>query len=266
MTRMWRSYPVILVPFVLTGVSYAAVLAVIFSASQLPFSTVVAPVIRAFWGEQFLHYPYNLVLLPKLFGYGKIGADLAVGVLLTATAVAMMQQAYQATQPGWLTGLKKGVRRYFRVGVVWAMMLVAAMLTAREVDVFLGPLIGVPLLRVAVGFLAGILVQIIFVFAIPAIVIDNRKTLAALRHGLRIIAGNPGRSLALVAIPNLLFIPVLYAYLKLPRLMELVAPEAALYAVLARIVLAVAVDVLVATGATVLFLQHKESTGGVRPA
>ena len=71
--QLVRRYPIIVAPFIGVAMFEGFVLAVLFLAPRPPLSMALAPIIRAFWGEQFLHYPTNFLLLPKIFEYSRDG-------------------------------------------------------------------------------------------------------------------------------------------------------------------------------------------------
>jgi hypothetical protein len=56
-TGTFKRYPAIMMPFGCIALFEILGLIILFLAPRPPFSSVLAPVIRAFWGEQFLHYP-----------------------------------------------------------------------------------------------------------------------------------------------------------------------------------------------------------------
>jgi hypothetical protein len=247
-------------PFALIGFSYGAVLTLFFLAPRYPFSIVLAPIIQTFWGERFLHYPYQLFLLPQLFGYGKLAVDFLVGVLLTGTAITMLQQAYQNARPRWFGGLKKGIQRYGRVACIWLLMLMAAFLAMKVIVRWVSVSSGA---TVALVFGAEMLIQALFVFAIPVVVIEDRKIAVALYRSLVLCKQQAVNSIIFILLPNLLFVPLLYSF-KYLLLLHSLMPESILYILGLRIVVAVMIDVFVISGATVLLLKSREREyGGV---
>jgi hypothetical protein len=260
--RLLKQYPVLLTPFLVVGLINGLVLTALFLAPRPPLSIVLAPVIRAFWGEQFLHYPVNFLLLPKLFGYGKNAIDFSLGVILTGMAMTMIAQAEQRTQPSWWFGLKKGVRRYIRLVLIWAVTFAAALLTAKVFSHYAGPLLHSRKLLTGGEFLLGMLMQMLFVFAFPAVIIENKKTFRALGRSLAFFKSHFLETAVLVAVPSLLFLPVLYAYARLPFLMERYFPEMTLYVLALRILTLVAIDIIITLCTTVFFLNARGSETG----
>jgi hypothetical protein len=260
--RLWWEQPVILTPFLVLMVCHALVLCVLFLAPRPPISSVLAPVIRAFAGEQFLHYPENFLLLPRLFTYGKNISDFFVGVFFTCVAITLIHQGYQKTTASWWFGVKKAVRRFPRALVIWGCTFGAAVLVVRLTSRYIGPLIPSVTARIMAEFSLSILVQMIFVFALPSVIIENRKAFAALRRSLQVLGGRPIETILLVALPSLAFIPVIYGSMHVPQLMQRFFPEVTLYVLAGRIFIGGMVDLSIVSGVTLLFLAHKDSENG----
>jgi hypothetical protein len=96
----------------------------------------------------------------------------------------------------------------------------------------------------------------------PAIIIENKKTFLAMRRSFSLVKAHLPQALGVVLIPSMLFIPVFYAHARLPLLMERFFPEVTLYVMAFRIFMLVAIDLLVTTGATILFLRYRERETG----
>ena len=64
---IFKKYPRTALPLLIMGILDFVALYLLYLAPQRPVSVLLAPPVRAFWGEQFLHYPMNLFLLPKLY-------------------------------------------------------------------------------------------------------------------------------------------------------------------------------------------------------
>src|SRR3989338_3524603 len=67
-------------------------LALLFLSPSPPVSFVLAPVIERFWGEKYLHYPNNFLLLPELFRLTHFAILTVFGVFVTGIAVKKIEQ------------------------------------------------------------------------------------------------------------------------------------------------------------------------------
>lgn len=260
-----KKYPVVFVPFIFIALCDAAALAWLFFSPREPVSVVMAPIISRFWGEPFLHYPANFLLLPNLYGYAKNLVDLTFGVLFTAVSISMITQAFsKGSSPQWFHGLQKGLRYYLRLAILWGLTMGLVIVSLRAFDRYAAPLIGFPGVSPAVSFIISIGIQAIFVFAIPAVVIENRKVFRAVKRSLEILKHHPQETFFMVFLPSLLLVPALTV--NLPALMDKFFPEVTLLVMGARILLVILTDFLITAGVTVLFLRHRERYGTGRIA
>jgi hypothetical protein len=59
----------IMMPFTILALIELAAIVGIFLFVQAPFTKLSAPIVLRFYGEQFLHYPFILVLVSQLFNH-----------------------------------------------------------------------------------------------------------------------------------------------------------------------------------------------------
>ena len=60
------THPVILFPFVTIAFIQMLILEVLYFAPRFPLSVFFNPIVKTLWGEKFVHYPHNFVVLPSL--------------------------------------------------------------------------------------------------------------------------------------------------------------------------------------------------------
>ena len=99
LSRLIKKYPNVIIPFAVMGVLDFITLYILYLAPQRPVSIALAPPIRAFWGEQFLHYPMNILLLPKLYNYAHMVLLATVGIVTTGAAIGMIHEASFGVKP-----------------------------------------------------------------------------------------------------------------------------------------------------------------------
>ena len=83
-------HPLIIYPFCIWISLQLLVLEVLYFSLRWPLSAFFAPIIRTLYSEAFLHYPFNFVLLPKLFHYSKMFLDLFLEGVLIATSMMIV--------------------------------------------------------------------------------------------------------------------------------------------------------------------------------
>ncbi len=265
--RIWRETlkilaenPVIWVPFFIVGLFDAISLILIYLAPQPPLSAILAPVIRAFWGEQYLHYPLNLLLIPRLFGYAHIVTTAIIGVLMTGLAIGTLKEVKEQTRPQILFNFILALKRYFTLLAIWLIMFILATPVYKIPHFFLTHNNRV-ILQIAfyLSFLIVILIQVAFIYAIPAAFIERRGVISAVKRGLPLSRRHFLATLMLVMVPALFYIPITILKGKSAVLMSRFFPEIVLIIVGLGIVVSVLIDCLVTCSATILFLNQRRA-------
>ena len=84
------SNPVILVPFLTIAFIQLLVLELLYFFPRFPLSKFINPVVITLWGREFIHYPNNFLILPKLFQIAQVFIYLFVSCFFIAVAIAII--------------------------------------------------------------------------------------------------------------------------------------------------------------------------------
>jgi len=257
--RILRQNHNILLPFIIVGLVDVVLFFMIYLAPQPPLSAILGPPIKVFWGERFLHYPFNLLLIPRLFDIAHIVSTALIGVLMTGVAVRMLNEAHSGLKPVIVISLNKTWRIYLRLLVIWLVMfgLVSVVLKVLPA-IFHFKQRAASLIVFGAGFLISTLIQALFIYAIPAVVIEEKKIWPAIKRSVSFCQSAFLPTLILVGLPTLIYIPMLILKRKLPFLMSKVFPETVLIFIGLGIVISVIMDCLITSSTAVLFLNKKE--------
>jgi membrane-anchored glycerophosphoryl diester phosphodiesterase (GDPDase) len=159
-------------------------------------------------------------------------------------------------------GMKKALSRYLRLVVIWGITLGIALGLVRLVR-YAGYLWPLRELVVWGEVAVSVLVQMLLVFALPSVVIENKKVTVSLARSLQLLRRYPLTVLLLVGIPNLLLAPFLYLQSRIPTLMQRYFPETALCVMAAYVAVIVLADFLITASSALLLLMHREAERGV---
>ena len=249
----------IFLPFFLVGVVDVLLLIMIYLAPQPPLSALLGPPIKVFWGERFLHYPFNLLLIPRLFDIAHIISTALSGVLMTGVAVRMLKEAHSGIKPDIVLSLNKSWRVYLKLLVIWLVMfgLVSAVFKVLPA-IFHFKQRAASLVVFGAGFLISSIIQAIFIYAIPAVIIEEKKIWPAIKRSVSFCRSNFLPTLILVGLPTLIYIPMVILKGKLPFLMSKTFPELVVVFMSLGIVISVIIDCLITSSTTVLFLNQRK--------
>lgn len=245
-------------PFFVVGLFYVISFVLIYLAPQRPFSIVLGPPIRAFWGERYLHYPYNLLLIPVLFSYAQIIVSAIIGVLMTGLVLGMLKEVKAGNRPQLLLNFVLALKKYFILFAIWLIVFIPATLVYR-IPGFI-PFNNETVLKVLpyLNFLIVILIELVFIYAPPAAIIEKKGLISSIKQGLLLSKNNFLTTLMLVLIPAVFYIPVIALRINSLVLMNRFFPEVVLIIIGLGIVLTVLMDCIITCSTAVLFLNRKE--------
>ena len=251
-----RENPNIIIPFLVVGFADILILALVYLTPRPPLSALLAPPIRAFWGEQFLHYPFNLFLIPKLFQYGHIISTAFIGVLMTGVAILMLKEAKGSLRPGILFNLIRALRMYLRLLVIW--LVIFGLVSVVFKGLSFAFKLKQPLITLYISLFISIFIQTIFMYAMPAVMLEQKKAFSAMKRSISFCRNVFLLTLILVGIPTLFYIPLIMLQGGLAKLMSRFFPEIVLAIMGLNIIVSVITDCLVTCSTTILFLNKRK--------
>lgn len=250
----------IFLPFFLVGLVDVFLLIIIYLAPQPPFSVILGPPIKIFWGERFLHYPLNLFLIPRLFDIAHTISTALIGVLMTGVAVKMFEEIHGGSRPDFGRGLARSFRVYLRIFIIWLVMFGLVSVVFKVLPAIFRPKHSMAAILVSgVGLLVTILIQALFIYAIPAVIVEEKKIWQAIKRSVSFCLSNLVPTLILVGLPMVVYIPLLILKGKFSLLTSKIFPEAILIFVIVGVVISVIMDCLVTSSTAVFFLNKRKS-------
>jgi hypothetical protein len=261
------------IPFIVFALVESLVLIIIYLAPRAPLRSILGPVIRTFWGEKFLHYPTNFLLLPKLSSLARMGLSVVIGSLLTGMAVAMIFDIYHKKHPRLSAALKAALKKYISLftivlittfsyyflvkAIAWG--LLRYFIAGHNRLLFLRPRLWMgPILSVIV-FILAVLIQSAFTYAIPILIIEKEKLVESIIKSFGLYKKFFLRTLLLVGLPMLTYIPILVLIHNAAFLINTVFPEYVLLVLFIGLIMsALVIDVLVTVSTAWFYLLNKE--------
>jgi hypothetical protein len=269
-----KHHKVIFIPFLIFTFIELVILFLFYLSPRMPFIVVLGPPIKAFFGEKFLHYPYNFVLLPKLEGLSRNILSVIVGSLMTAMAVSIIGNAYYKKSIKLINVFKVSLRRYFALFFIVLIIslfiygalkvsawgLVRYFTAGHKTLLFMKPALWLGPILTGIGVLISIIIQACFVYAIPLLMINKEKTFKALVQSVVIFFRFFLPTLILVAIPMLAYVPIIILQYNTLFIIDKFFPELVLFfSCLGVLIISLFVDVLITVSVTLFYLHHKDS-------
>ena len=263
----------ILLPFCIIAFVQLLILEILYFVPRYPLSVFFAPIIRRVWSERFLHYPFNFILLPKLFQYTQTATYLFLSSFLIGVAIYIIflinnekkvsfRIAFQETVSSYIhifLGALFSLLTYYGLASLYGLVIGRAFKIRSETGIFY------IIKRVVTDsapyghLLIGILVTTVFAFVIPIIVIEKRKFFSAITINFKNLWRSFWYIFALAFIPTLLYVPVLLLRNNISNLEDTVVPGIRVLVLILNIFIVIAIDATVYTAITTYYLLQKEN-------
>lgn len=270
-----KNQPSLLIPFFIFATIELVALFIIFIAPRQPFIKIFGPPIRTFWGERFLHYPSNFLLLPKLVSLSRMFLSIVFGSLLSGMAISVVSDIYgnkriKLTQ-SFNTALKKYISLFAVVLIVTLLYYSLEKITSRGVFVNLTKFIAAhrklqdlklgifitPTL-IALKLIIALFLQSAFIYTLPLLVIAKEKFIKAIGMSFILFKRLFIYTIILVGLPLLLFVPIIILNTNTAFLINNLFPESILLVSFFGIVVSsLLADPMITVTTTFLFLENR---------
>lgn len=271
--QAFKKHPLLFIPFIIFAIFESLALIFIFLIPRWPFIKVFGPIIRTFWGERFLHYPINFLLLPKLASNSRMALSIFIGSLLTGMAVAIVLDLYHKKSFKLANSLNFALKKYLSLftivliltssyyfivkflNIVIAKYFMAghSRLLFLPAKLWLGPVL------LCLNILLAILIQSALAYAIPVLITDHAKLLKSIGKSILLFKNFFIPTLVLVGVPTLLYIPIIVLNYNIVFLINLLFPEIVLgVAFLGIIISSLIIDPLITVATTFFYLENKK--------
>ena len=234
------SKPIVLLPFLIIAFLDGLALELIYFSSREPLARIAGPVIRKFFGEAFVHYPGNLVILPKLLYYAQILIYIFIGAFLAGITVNIVKNIRTALPLKLEALINNALKRYLPL-FIFAVIAVVSMFLLKRVNVYFFYKLPAFILALIL-FFSNIVLQAFLVLTIPIIVIKKKGLFKALGESVILGLRNFLSIFTLISLPFLVYLPVTLLKTGAPKLMEKTFPEISLLISSLGIILSVVME------------------------
>jgi hypothetical protein len=268
-----QNNPILLYPSLILGLAQLLILEILYFAPRYPLSNFFAPLISHVWSEEFLHYPMDLVLLPKLFYYAQIFIYIFGGAFLLAVTAHLVTTLNNHNRASLKSSFREAGRYYIHIVLASVLSLILFQIfstfytsMAHNILRIKAPNEGLAALQRILlwatpytQFLIGIFVTTLLIYVVPILIIEKKSILKALQMNLGVLFKSFGVSFLVVLIPTLFYLPVLVARNNVESLISFTAPEIQVFIIVLSILVSMLIDLIILTTVTAHYLYLKES-------
>lgn len=253
--QLARSQRKLWIPFLVVAFVELLFIGVIWLAPHPPFSKLLAPPIRYFFGERVLHYPAHPWFLYHAMKHTHLVASVLFGAFFTGIACAMVRQIHGGIPLSLRTALISKQVRYGAVTLLWLITWGLAKGMTEGLDRFAPKDAWVFWLGVGVI----LILQALLVYAIPAAVFEGSTWWKAVIQSVRETFRYPVTTGLVVIVPSaaVILFAVLAPSARVAQWMMQAAPEIALAFVAARLIVWTVADALITVAIAHLWWIHR---------
>jgi hypothetical protein len=266
-----KANPLLLAPFAIFALIEFIALVIVFLSPHVPLRSVLGPIIKTLWGENFLHYPYNFLLLPRLMATDRMFLSIIFSSLLTGMAVAIISSIYNRKPAKLGESFKSALKNYislfcivlvltivyFGLTKLTGVALVKYFMAGHTRLLFVGPRAWFGPILMVINFALGILIQAAFVYAIPILIIEKTSLLKSIARSFILFLKLFIPTVILVTIPILTYIPIVIIQDNTAIIIDKLFPELILLACVIAIIVNALIDLIITTSCTFLYLNNK---------
>jgi putative flippase GtrA len=241
-----------LIPFVISGIFNLLALFTVYLAPMYPFVKVLGPPIAKLKGVQYLHYPYNFILLPELFSKAKnYFVNPFISSVMIAVAVGMIYNYYTDREPKFSPNFNKALRKYISFVLTMGIMVALSVLTSRFVPVLLRKILPAGYISWWISFLVVffmvVAIEAFLVYVFLSIMVKGKNLFSALKESILFSSRFYFVTYLLVLIPRLFDLATNFMQVRQGFFMNAFLPDITLAIIALAIIVAVVTDGLVYT-------------------
>lgn len=241
---------------------------------MVPLMPALAPLcqppIRVFFGEEYLHYPYNLGFLPYIFGY----LDIILTMLAAPITAGMTVELVSQAEPRILPSLKKTARKYlFLLGLYLIITLATAIIFNGFKSIATSSVVReafnadqwkmTRLAQLSSFCFCLIFIETFSAYTIPAVILEGKRVLSAFKRSIKTAKPLFMTTLILITLPTIINLGMVVGKEKmLPGLMGRFMPEIVWLVMVIELILFLVTEILRITPLTILFLAYQKTEEG----
>ncbi len=267
--------PIVIMPFVFIAFLELLALEFLLFSSRAPLMYIANPIIRKFFGEAFIHYPGNLVVLPRLFYYKQIAIYIIFGAFLTAVAVNIFKNIKRGL-PVKAKAMARNTLKSYASLLIYAILLSVLVFALQRADTFifskairllarLLPMSMAPVYSIGFPvflFLSNLIMQTFLIATIPIIVMEKAPLLKALARSIMLGWRNFLTIFTLIFLPFFIYLPIILIKSFSTQIMDRTFPEIGVYITVIGISATIFLDSFAIIAVSQFLLDKKKDIAG----
>lgn len=251
-----KNNPTVLILFLFIAFIDLVALFLLWLAPSEPVSFLLAPIIKTFWSSDFLHYPANFLLLPKLFSHAHFLILSIFGLIVTGITIKKIDAYLEGESLSISGAIGPVLSKYLALLVTW---LVSYAVFTYGLKSLAGFAPNVFWIQMALGFILAVVIQSLFSFLIPAIMLSGKGFFKSLWLGFCAGAKHFFKISLIIAVPIFAVAMLSLAKAFVPHFITF-NPELTLWVLVAGIFVTMVVDYFITATTAILYIQVRKNS------
>ncbi len=250
--------PRVAAPYLIYFVFQMLLLATYLAGNSGPLARLWALPVGGVSPETLGHYPAHLLLLQPILGRVEMILEIFLRSVFHGATVYLVARAMRHGKPSLPRAFSAAGRRYpHLLGI--SVISSATVYAAVYIGVWLSSDMEGPAMYAVLGggIAAGLIIQSLFVYAIPYVMINGSSAPAAMASGISLSLRTFTKTLFVVAVPFMLTVPMILLDMKAEMIALQLSPDFMIHNHVASRVMELVSTYLITASATVIFLARK---------
>ena len=268
----YMANPVILLPFITLAFIQLLVLEILYFFPQYPLSVFFNPIVQTLWGGEFVHFPNNFLILPKLFQNVQVFIYIFVSSYLISIAVEIIAAINRNGKCSFATASREAVQRYIHIFIAALIAFCTFLGLFKFYNLLMVKVVNLSLVGGAFFAAKSIILQgtpiailiigaftsALYAFVFPIIMIGKKRIITALIQNFRYLWGSFWHVFMIILVPTLFYLPVLVLRHNIAGIANVTFPEVRVLALVIGIIVTMFIDATIYTAITTFYLLKKE--------
>ena len=265
--------PEIFFPFATMAFIQCLIIEILYFSPCFPLSLFFGPLIFKTRGEIYLHYPYNLILLPQIFRYIQMPIYIFVDGMLIAMAIKIIADINSNRRVDFKLAFFEARAQYVHIVMAAMFSFITFYYIYKLYSTLVeylssiqGPgrmLFFLKLLIIEGGpyfnLIIGVLVTTIFAFVLTIIVLEKKKIFAALIQNFKELFHIGWFSFFVILIPTMFYTPIIFLRNNIAAIADSTFPEVRVCILVTSVVIMTIIDAIIYTSLTSYYLLQHEA-------
>ncbi len=258
-------HPIVAVPSILYFIFQILIMLFYLRSINKPWSSFWAFLINGISPKVLGHYPHHIILMQPILGRFNQFTDIFIHVVFQGAIVLMITSFLAGRKPSLRRSFSLSIKRYIHLAaasLAGSAAIFACINISRTASKSLDP---TPhMVVIAAGIICGLIVQALFLYTTPLILLKKMSAAAAIKNSISIASRLAAVTLLIIILPFILTLPSIFLDLKAEMISLRLSPDFMTYHHIVKEILQTISTYLITAGSAVIFYKINQSENHIK--